>query len=164
MRKELEPNWDVAEELYSAIKDLIEKYTEYCDENGDDDLIEYQKLENKLHLITGKDMSEYNFLEWWEGEGIEVLSFRIALPKPNDVHDITKEELTEILRRIKEPPTQCCDGSFKDDFCYHAIDYYHELLKLNFKKYKHKFFHRQKGNDGKYFEYTAEEIAEKIWH
>ncbi|GHU21049.1 hypothetical protein FACS189475_10250 [Betaproteobacteria bacterium] len=57
MRKELEPDWETAEKLYPEIVELIEKYTGYCDENGDEDNVEYKKLENKLHEITGKDMS-----------------------------------------------------------------------------------------------------------
>lgn len=32
------------------------EYTDYCDENGDEDNSEYQKLENKLNEITGTSM------------------------------------------------------------------------------------------------------------
>ena len=103
MRKELKPDMEIAEKLYPKIKELIEEYTEYCDENGDEEDIEYKKLENKLHEITGKDMSQYNLWEYWEGEGLEVLSFRIALPEPNIVTDITKDELNEIVKILKRP-------------------------------------------------------------
>jgi hypothetical protein len=117
-----------------------------------------------LREMTGKDISEYNLSEWWENEGIEVLSFRIALPIPNIVPDISKEELLKILNRIKVDCTQQGDDdSFQAIFSLYTDSYYHELLRLNFKKYDYKFFNRQKGKDGKYFEYTVEEIAEKIW-
>ena len=100
MRKELEPKMETAKKLYPEIIKLIEEYTEYCDENGDEENIEYKKLENKLHEITGKDISQYNLWEYWEEEGLEVLSFRIALPEPIIVNDITKDELAEIVKRI----------------------------------------------------------------
>ena len=165
MRKLLEPDWETAEKLYPTIKVLIEKYTEYCDENDDTDLIEYGKLENKLCEMTGKNISEYNLSEWWESEGLEVLSFRVALPNPNVVPDISKEELLEIINRIKLGDSQQSnDDSFQDTFNLYIDSYYRELLKLNFKKYNLKYFNRQKGKDGNYFEYTAEEISEKIWN
>jgi len=163
MRKQLEPNWEAAEKLYPAIKTLIEKYTAYCDENGDEDSAEYKKLENELHEMTGKDMSEYNLWEWWEGEGLEVLSFRIALPEPGFVQDISKDELLEIVNKIKTGTQGIGEDNFESDFSIYVDDYYHKLLKHNFKKYKYEYFNRQKGRDGKYFEYSAEEIAEKIW-
>ena len=163
MRKILEPDWETAEKLYPTVKSLIEKYTEYCDDNGDEDLGEYRKLEIVLCEMTGKDVSEYNLAEWWEGEGLEVLSFRIALPNPNVVSDISKEELLEIANRIKLGYSQQSnDNSFQGNFNLYIDSYYRELLKLNFKKYNHKYFNRQKGKDGNYFEYTAEEIAERI--
>jgi hypothetical protein len=45
MRKELEPKMEIAKKLYPQIVKLIEKYTEYCDENGDEENAEYKKLE-----------------------------------------------------------------------------------------------------------------------
>jgi len=163
MRNILEPDWDTAERLYPIVKTLIEEYANFCDENGDEELVEYKNLEGKLHELTGKEMSRYNLAEWWEGEGLEVLSFRISLPEPEIVQDISKEELLAIVKRLKPDDFQQNDGdSFKDIFGYHADAFYHELLKRNFKKYKPEYFNRQKGKDGKYFEYSAEEIAEKI--
>jgi hypothetical protein len=164
MRKELKANMETAKKLYPKIKELIEKYTEYCDENGDEENIEYKKLENKLHEITGKDISQYNLWEYWEEEGLEPLAFRIALPEPNIVNDITKEELTEIVKIIKEDifKENDTDDEFIQEFKYLCMDYYHKLLKINFKNYKYEYFNSQKGKDGKYFEYKVEEIVEKI--
>jgi len=164
MRKELEPDMEIAEKLYSQIKGLIEKYTEYCDEYGDGEEIEYKNLENKLYEITGKDISQYNLSEYSEEEGLEVLSFRISLPEPKIVSDITEEEVTEIVKRIKSDVFQeSNENNFKNIFHCYLGDYYHKLLKRNFKKYKYEYFNSQKGNDGKYFKYTTEEIARKIW-
>ncbi|MCL1994191.1 MAG: hypothetical protein FWG66_14705 [Spirochaetes bacterium] len=169
MRKELEPKMEIAEKLYPQIKHLIEKYAEYCDENGDEELVEYKNLENSLHEITGKDMTKYNLSEWWEGEGLEVLSFRIALPEPNIIADITKDELLEIVEILKMPFDESdfaqndTENDFSQMFKIYLDDYYRVLLKINFKGYKHEYFNRQKGKDGKYFEYSAGEIVEKIW-
>ena len=153
MRKELEPKMETAKKLYPKIIKLIEKYTEYCNENGDEENIEYKKLENKLHEITGKDISQYNLSEYWEEEGLEPLSFKIALPEPNIVKDITKEELHEIVKIINN---DIFEEEFNDEFLkefkYFLEDYYHKLLKINFKSYSNEYFNRQKGKDGKYFE------------
>ena len=163
MKTNFEPNWETAEKLYPAIKTLIEKYAAYCDENGDEEFVEYKKLETKLHEMTGKDISRYNLSEWWEEEGIEVLSFRISLPDPVLCDSISKEEMTEVVRRIKTGARPEYEDSFKKDFIYYLDDYYHEFLKKHFKKYKYEYFNRQKSKSGKYFEYTSEEIVEKIW-
>jgi hypothetical protein len=167
MRNELEPDWETAEKLYPTVKAFIEKYTEYCDENGDEELAEYKKLENRLFELTKKDISRFNLWEWWEGEGLEVLSFRISLPEPNIVQDITKEELLEIVRKIIKVDIPNFRGnnekSFKNAFYCYLDEYYDELLKCNFKKYKPKYFNSQKDDEGGFFEYTAEEVAEMIW-
>jgi hypothetical protein len=163
MRKDFEPNWGVAEQLYPIIKNLIEKYTEYCDKNGDEDLIEYQKLESKLYEMTDKNISQYNLQEWWEEEGLEVLAFRISLPMPKILLNISRDELLEIVNQIKSGIENDCEDSFKRDFIYLEADYYHELLKINFKKYKYEYFNRQKDKNGEYFEYSVEEIVEIIY-
>ena len=165
MRKELEPNMEIAEKLYPQIKELVEEYTEYCDENGDEENSEYKKLEDKLHDITGKDISQYNLSEYWEEEGLEVLCFKISLPEPNVVNEFTKEELTEVVKRIKEDVFEENGGqNFTELFNYHLEEYYHKLLEINFKNYKYEYFERQKGKNGKYFEYKIEEIVDKIWN
>lgn len=163
LRNEIEPDFDTAEKLYPEILKLILDYTDYCDENGDENNIEHQKLENKLVELTGKDMSNYNLYEWWEEEGAEVLAFRISLPNPIILNDITKDELNEIVRRIKtwEEPNEN-DNSFKGQFEVY-INYY-DFLRLNFKTYNHKLFNSNKDKHGNYFEYSEEEIVSKIWN
>lgn len=163
MRKQLEPDWETAEKMYPLVRALIEEYAQYCAQNGDEEMIQYKILENKLSEMTGKDISQFHLWEWWEEEGSLVLSFKISLPEPNIVPDISKEELLEIVKRLKADVLPVNENSFKDDFIYHIGEYYHKLLKLNFKKYKHEYFNRQKGKDGRYFEYNAEEIVEMLW-
>lgn len=168
LRKEIEPKMEIAEERYPHILKLILAYTDYCDENGDEDNTEYEKLEKQLHEITGKDMSEFDLWEWWEGDGAENLAFDISLPEPETVDSITKEELTEIIRRLKTyPQPDENDESFQALFYPRTLfgnDYYHHFLEMNFVTYDSGLFERQKDKNGNYFEYSIEEVVEKLWN
>jgi hypothetical protein len=164
LRNELEPKLEIAEKYYPRVLDLILKYTEYCDDNNDEEFIEYKKLGNALQSFTGKDISKYNLWEWWEEEGAEVLAFRISLPEAEIIENISREELSEIIKRItsfEEPDEN--DNSFKSQFHYYLNDYYHDLLKINFKNYQADLFDRQKDNNGNYYEYSNEELTKRIW-
>lgn len=41
LRKEIEPDFETVERHYPIVLRAIMRYTEYCDENGDEDLVEY---------------------------------------------------------------------------------------------------------------------------
>lgn len=163
LRNVLEPDLKTAEERYPEVLNAILVYTDFCDEHGDEDLSEYKKLEHKLHLLTGKDMSRFNLSEWWEEEGAEPLAFKISLPDPAFVEDVSREELAEIVSRLKtfNDPVEG-DKSFFGQFAYYLDGYYHLLLSLNFNGYELRLFQRNKDESGKYFEYAADEIVEKI--
>ncbi|MDJ1505622.1 hypothetical protein [Xanthocytophaga agilis] len=168
LRKEIEPQFNIAEDRYSHILRLILDYADYCEKTGDEQSIEYKKLEAKLHLITGKEMSSFNLWEWWEEEGAENLAFDISLPDPGRINDLNKKELTEIVRRLTrfELPDEK-ENSFNATFYFRTTAsgrYFDKLLKLNFKTYNQKLFLRQKDKSGNYFEYTSEEIVEKLWN
>ncbi|MDF2516056.1 MAG: hypothetical protein K0R59_1352 [Sphingobacterium sp.] len=165
LRKEIEPDFKSAEKHYPEVLKLILAYSDYCEENGDEDSTEYQKLENTLHEMTGKDMSQFNLWEWWEEEGAEVLAFRISLPAPKVIEHITKGELTEIVRRQKTFVIQDeNDKSLRAQFHYHLDDYFIDFLSLNFTTFDHSLFQRQKDKKGNYFEYNQNEIVEKLWN
>ena len=72
LRKEIEPDFETVERHYPIALKAIMRYTEYCDENGDEDLVEYNKLTNFLHQHTGKDMAQINLRELREEECAEV--------------------------------------------------------------------------------------------
>ncbi len=114
-------------------------------------------------------MSQFNLWEWWESEGAEVLAFKIALPNPVIVENITEEELTEIVTKRLEwfddwMLKKDTDESFKTQFTPYLEDYYHNFLKLNFKKtYDYqKIFGPQK--DKKILKLTNEEKINKLWN
>ncbi len=164
LREEIEPDFETAERLYPIVLKSIMDYTEYCDENGDEDFSEYEKLATSLHQLTGKDMSQYNLWEWWEEEGAEVLAFKIALPNPKVVDNVTKEELTELVSRLKAIKTlNEQDTSLKAKFIYHLDEYYFRFLEINFKTFDYAFFESHKGSNGNYFEYTQQQIIERLW-
>ena len=168
LRKEIEPDFETTEKLYPEVLKLILNYTDYRDENGDEDNAEYQKLENTLHKMTGKDMSQFNLWEWWEEDGAENLAFDISLPDAKQVSKITQAELSEIVRRIKtyEIPDEE-DKSFKSIFYNHTTfgnGYFGKFLEKNFNTYDYKLFQRNKDKQGNYFEYSQDEIVEKIWN
>lgn len=165
LRKEIDPDFETAEKLYPEVLRLVLAYAEYCDENGDEGNIEYVKLTNTLHQMTGKDMSQYDLSEWWEGEGAEVLAFRISLPAPKAVRDIIKEELSKIVKRLKSPIViDEDDANFKSQFSYYLDDYYYSFLKLNFATFDISLFQRNKDKNVKYFEYEEREIVERLWN
>ena len=164
LRKEIEPDFETVERLYPEVLKIIMDYTEYCDENGDEDNAEYEKTANTLHQMTGKDMSQYNLWEWWEEEGAEVLAFKIVLPEPQCVHNISMDEVHEVVKRLKtDIYTSSEDGSLKELFKYHLDEYYKLFLERNFNTYDPKLFERNKNDKGEYFEYTETEIVQMLW-
>lgn len=167
LRKEIEPDFDTAEKLYPQVLTLILAYTDYCDENGDEDNSEYKRLENKLQEMTGKDMSQFDLWEWWEADGAENLAFDICLPDPKFVDKITKEELIEIIRRLKTLEEPYDQESFKGMFYVSTIfgnGFFNRFLELNFATYSYKLFQRNKDKQGNYFEYSQDELVEKLWN
>ena len=164
LRKEIEPDFETVEKRYPIALKAIMSYTAYCDENGDEDLVEYNKLADYLHQLTGKDMSQFNLWEWWEEEGAEVLAFRIVLPEPQCVHNISMDELYEVVKRLKTGiyiPSE--DGSLKEIFKYHLDEYYKLFLERNFNSYDPKLFERNINDKGEYFEYTEAQIVQMLW-
>ncbi|RAJ33077.1 hypothetical protein [Pedobacter cryoconitis] len=166
LRKQIEPQMDIAEKRYPQILKLVLDYADFCNENGDENNSEYKNLEASLHQLTAKDISQFNLSEWWEEEGAEVLSFRIGLPDPLRIEDLKREELEEVIYRIGNfKPPEPGDITFKAQFSAYLDNYYHQFLALNFKTYSYnKIFARQKDKDKKEFWYTENEKAALLWN
>ncbi|MGD1841028.1 MAG: hypothetical protein ACFB0B_09050 [Thermonemataceae bacterium] len=165
LRKALAPNLQVASELYPVVKKKILGFIDFWDTHPDEATSKHKEVEEELKNLTGKDMSQFNLWEYWEEDGVENLAFRISLPNPTKVPDFKKSELKEVLTRIKtfEAPTAYKNNEFLMVAWANKADYYRELLKVNFDKYDFKFFIRNKNKAGDYFEYSVEEIVEKLW-
>ncbi|MFG4003022.1 hypothetical protein [Flavobacterium aquidurense] len=164
LRKEIEPQFDVAENRYPRVLKLILDYTDYCDQNGDQENIAYKKLEERLHLMTGKDMSKFNLWEWWEEDGAENLAFDISLPEPEKVKMITREEVYEIVRRLKtfEEPDQKSASDFFRTFYNNTVygnGYFMKFLEINCNTFRLNLFQRNKDKNGNYFEYSIDELV-----
>ncbi|MEG0925418.1 hypothetical protein [Chryseobacterium sp.] len=168
LRDEIEPDMVTAEKRYPEVLRLILEYTDQCDEEGDEDNSKYKRLEDRLHAMTGKEMSLYNLWEWWEGDGAENLAFDISLPDPKIVNEITKDELAEIVRRIHsfeipDPDDKSFKAQFYSYICF-GNGYYSAFLKLNCKGYNVRLFQSHKDKNGNYSEYSKEEITDHLWN
>lgn len=169
LRAEIEPKIDKAEIIFPRVLKSLTDYTKYVDENGDEENIEYEKTVTYLSELTNKNIAEYDYAIWeyWEADGEHRESFKIALSEPKVVCEITIEELTEIVKRIiliEIPEYLKTDFIKNNGFEWEICDYYHQFLKLNFKKYKYGIFNRQKDDNGKWYEPTVEDIVKKLWN
>lgn len=168
MRAQIKPDFETAREIYDEILKQILAYTAYCDDNGDEDGAKYRELEAALHKITGKDMSKFDLWEWWEADGAENLAFDIALPEPQLVPDITKDELREIAERMSTFEPRETGDAFLDAFYYRpnfAADggYFTEFLKLNFKDTYDPLLFERCERSGEIAELSADEITQILW-
>ena len=164
LRDALEPKMDIAEALYPKLFALIQQIEDYYDHS---DVEGMQAGLNQIdQLVPEKKVKLEDVLENYEAEGAEVLAFRIGLPNPALVKDFSKAELLEVVARIKTDTSERWEQvhtlSFKETFSLYLTDYYHALLKLNFKRYQFSYFGRNK-IDGVYTEFSIHEIVDKIW-
>ena len=168
MRAQIEPDFKTARKRYGEILKRILAYTAYCDDNGDPDGAKYRELEAALHEIIGKNMSKFDLWEWREANCAENLAFDIALPEPQLVSDITKDELREIVERMSTFEPRETGDAFLDAFYYRASftadgGYFTEYLKLNFKNtYDPRLFERCERNS-EMSELSAGEITQILW-
>lgn len=146
--KGLLPDLKTAENLYPTIFNLLKEYEFFVDINGDEDDIAYRNLVENLQKLTNKSMTDHNLYETWENEGIEVVSFRIALPDPKKIEGITKIDVCNILNKIsnlKINDYTLEEQNFEQQFEIYLDNYYHKLLEMNFKNYNYKkLFAKQK--------------------
>ena len=93
MRKELEPDLEIAEKLYPIIFDLISDFDDACDSGN----VENQKKAiDEISHLTGKAISEFDIYEYWSYINKEDLAYQFAIPEPQKAN-ISKQELIEIL-------------------------------------------------------------------
>ena len=102
LRNELEPDIKKAETLYPDVLSLI---MEYDDSTADilnkADRPKMISIIKKLSLLTNKEITDDDLLEYWGSTSIEDLAFSLALPEPNRVDKITVDEITEVKNRLE---------------------------------------------------------------
>ena len=102
LRDELEPNIKKAEVLYADIITLIKAY-----DNSTGDILNKAdrpkmiSILEKISLLTNKNITEEDLVEYWSCTCIEDLTFSIALPDANKVDKITADEITEVKNRLE---------------------------------------------------------------
>lgn len=161
LRPALEPQLSRAEQRYLRVVQLITAYDAASDQ-GDEARI--KAVLEQLKKLIDKEVSESDLFEYYESGSKEELAFRLSLPPPVRVENITRGEITELVnrltRQVEEPAEEWQNLTFAQQFNqYYLADYYHELLRINCpKNYNYKYFTRQKRQDGTYYELTPAEI------
>lgn len=169
LRNEIEPKIIQAEEIYPQVLNLIYEYDNACDNEVHD---KCEEVVRKLSELTGKEITEDDLFEHWEGDGVDQIAFGFSLTEPTVLSTpLSKDELFEIIQRMSNPEHDDLkeideNAPFPKELMWFRLkDYYMNLLKLNLKLPKkfsiRSLFNRQKVN-GEYVEYTPEEIFEKI--
>ncbi|WP_025124315.1 type 2 periplasmic-binding domain-containing protein [Myroides odoratimimus] len=158
LRPELEPQIEVAERLFSQILKLIAQY--------DDDTSKIEEIILKINTITDKNIKESELLEYWGRESAEELAFKIALPNPLKVDNITQEELVEIINRIQFTSDEIVVENFKGyDISLNyllAYEYYLPLIERNFSYPEPSDLFNAKDTKRGFIELNTTEIAEAI--
>lgn len=157
----LQPDLETAEARHDAVLHELHAYARFVDEHGDGDGdgSAYESLSARVRLLTGKDTSSFNLAEWWEGEGAEVLAFRLSLPDPPTVA-LGSDDIRAVVHWLKTPRLPR-SGSFAEEFEIYLDDYYYDLLRTNCSRYDHRvLFGSRRSPDGTRTEMTVEEAVE----
>ena len=170
LRKELRPDFATAEKLYPLILKRLQDYEAFWDAQSEDTPEEvfdkeYKAMEQYLGELTGKDLSDIWLWEWWEGNGIEVFAFDLAMPDPVKHNDLTREDIAAFVRIIIDNEFEC-ENDFQEEFMpymFYTHQYFYKFLALNCPHFDPSVFNTTKDKKGKYHEPTVEEVMEKIW-
>jgi hypothetical protein len=155
----LQPDLETAEARHDAVLHELHAYARFVDEHGDENGSAYESMSARIRQLTGKDTSSVNLAEWWEGEGAEVLAFRLSLPDPPTAA-LGSDDIRAIVHWLKAPRLPR-SGSFAEDFEIYLDDYYYELLRRNCSRYDHRLlFGSRRSPDGTRTEMTVEEAVE----
>ena len=163
MRKELEPNLIVGKKVFPKIIKLIDEFN-----NGDGDEEKYEILINEISKITGKEFSQFmnydNYIHGMYEPGPDGVAFQFALPSPIIVNDISKDELTEIVKRITvDRFKQEENDEFLKEIKFDLWGYYYTLIEKNYGVQFREYIYGKIDESGEYKgEYEIEEIVDDI--
>ena len=169
LRKELRPDFATAEKLYPLVLKRLKSYEKFydsCYAFSEEELDkEYKAMEQYLSKLTGKDLSDTWLWEWWEGNGIEVFAFDLAMPDPVKHNNLTREDIAAFVRIIIDNEFEC-ENDFQEEFMpymFYAHQYFYKFLELNCPHFNPTVFNTTKDKKGKYHEPTVEGVMKKIW-
>lgn len=165
LRPGLEPDLREARRRYPLILSAISDFDDACDAGNESRMDE---IRSRIASISPVEFDPDCLFEYWESESREELAFRLSLDTPVEAHDITRDELAEIIHRITS-----FDDSAGDEF-FAGLDipvagllrdeFYIPLLAASY-DYPDcvKLFNRQKRN-GRFVELTEDEIMHGLMH
>ena len=169
LRKELRPDFATAEKLYPLVLKRLKSYEKFydsCYAFSEEELDkEYKAMEQYLSKLTGKDLSDTWLWEWWEGNGIEVFAFDLAMPDPVKHNNLTREDIAAFVRIIIDSEFEC-ENDFQEEFMmdmFYENQYFYKFLELNCPHFDPSVFNTTKDKKGNYHEPTVEEVMKKIW-
>ena len=169
LRKELRPDFATAEKLYPLVLKRLKSYEKFydsCYAFSEEELDkEYKAMEQYLSKLTGKDLSDTWLWEWWEGNGIEVFAFDLAMPDPVKHNNLTREDIAAFVRIIIDCEFEC-ENDFQRKFMmdmFYAHQYFYKFLALNCPHFDPTVLNTTEYKNGKYLQPTVEEVMEKIW-
>ena len=169
LRKELRPDFAIAEKLYPLVLKRLKSYEKFydsCYAFSEEELDkEYKAMEQYLSELTGKDLSDTWLWEWWEGNGIEVFAFDLAMPDPIKHNNLTREDIAAFVRIFIDNEFEC-ENDFQEEFMpymFYGHQYFYKFLELNCPHFDPMAFNTTKDKEGKYHEPTVEEVMKKIW-
>ena len=169
LRKELRPDFAIAEKLYPLVLKRLKSYEKFydsCYAFSEEELDkEYKAMEQYLSELTGKDLSDIWLWEWWEGNGIEVFAFDLAMPDPVKHNNLTREDIAAFVRIFIDNEFEC-ENDFQEEFMpymFYGHQYFYKFLELNCPHFDPMAFNTTKDKEGKYHEPTVEEVMKKIW-
>ena len=169
LRKELRPDFATAEKLYPLVLKRLKSYEKFydsCYAFSEEELDkEYKAMEQYLSKLTGKDLSDTWLWEWWEGNGIEVFAFDLAMPDPIKHNNLTREDIAAFVRIIIDCEFEC-ENDFQEEFMpymFYENQYFYKFLELNCPHFDPSVFNTTKDKKGNYHEPTVEEVMKKIW-
>ncbi|HNX59551.1 MAG TPA: hypothetical protein PKK43_10660 [Spirochaetota bacterium] len=165
LRRELEPDLREARRRYPLILSAISDFDNACDA-GDESRMD--EARSRIASISPVAFDPDCLFEYWESESKEELAFRLSLDTPVKAHDITRDELAEIIRRITSFDDSVYGNLFSDTTISIAgllrDGFYIPLLAVSYDFADcHKLFNRQKRN-GRFVELTADEIMDELVH
>lgn len=98
LRDELEPNIKKAEELFPIAMELLMKFDVAF---NNFDVNEMDHIITQINQLTNNQIDKEDVYEYWGYTSAEDLVFSFVLPVPIRVESITKEEISEIKKRIE---------------------------------------------------------------
>lgn len=161
LRKEILPEYDQVRKAYFKALKLIDKH---IDKAGNPRLNDEQsaRLMKDLLKLSKKKVIDFDSKSLDKEFYIQILALASAFPDPQVVNDIRKEEVAEIVKRIRyfgiSLQQQDLFDSLFNQFPQAPRSYFDRFLQMNFKTYDHNDLYDM--DNGK----SDDEMVELIWN